>query len=127
MLEDIFAQVGGWLAAAWNWSGWPRSADIAAVLTAAATGSIAFSLRATRWSRIRAIENYLAQVGKKIGPGEQGLRSEPHLSRHLKIPLEDVGRLAPLSSKLVSRMRKYEGEAEATLRWGHKDYVRGKK
>ena len=127
MMEDVFAFTGGWLSGAWHWSGWPRLADVAAVATALGTGSIALSLRASRWSRIRAMENYLAQVGKKIAPGEQGLRSEPHLSRHLSIPLEEIGRLAPLSGKLVSRLRQYEGESEATLRWGHKDFVRGKK
>jgi hypothetical protein len=73
------------------------------------------------------MENYLAQIGKKIGAGEQGLRSAPHLSRHLSIPLEEIGRLAPLSGKLVSRLRQYDGEAEATLMWGHKGFVRGKK
>ena len=126
-MEDLFTFTGEWLSGAWHWNGWPRLADVAAVATAAGTGSIALSLRASRWGHIRAMENYLAQVGKKIAQGEQGLRSEHHLSRHLGIPLEEIGRLGHLSGKLVSRLRLDEGQTEATLRWGHKDYVRGKK
>ncbi len=101
--------------------------ELATVVTAGATASIATWLYWERWSQIRKIEAYLKQVGSKRGPDDQGLRSAENISRKLGIPVEDVQRLAHASRNVVSRIRPNGPAQDHTLLWGHKRFVKGKK
>lgn len=127
MIEHIASATQEWLAVAWAWSGWTRVSELATVVTAGATASIATWLYWERWSQIRKIEAYLKRVGSKRGPDDQGLRSAENISRKLGIPVEDVQRLAHASRNVVSRIRPNGPEQDHTLLWGHKRFVKGKK
>lgn len=127
MIEHVGSWTVEWFASAWAWSGWTRLSEMATVVTAGATASIAAWLYVERWSQIRKIETYLKHVGSKRGPDEQGLRSAENISRKLGIPVGDVQRLAHASRNVVSRIRPNGPEQDHTLLWGHRRFIKGKK
>ncbi len=120
---QVFALVADVANDVWTWSGWPRLADIAAVATAIVSGFILISLRVSRRSQVRALEAYLKKIGRIKRAGEQGLRSEEHLSRHLQIPLSEIPALAHSSKRLVSRIRTDTQTGETKLMWGYNGLV----
>lgn len=123
MLNQVIVEVSAWATTAWQWAGWDRVADIATVVTAVATASIAVSLGLNRWAQMSAIERYLKDVARTRGPTEQGLRTAENISRKLDIPLDDVKRLAHASRKVVSRIRPNGPDQEHTLVWGYRGAV----